>query len=59
MQTDRDQTEPAGKSFSRSNTLLKKFVWKYTAAAVTIFMMFASVAGIADGFQLEPHLSAS
>jgi hypothetical protein len=45
--TDRVQIEPAGvtagKSFSGSNTLLKKFVREYMATSATISMTFASV----------------
>jgi hypothetical protein len=47
MRPDRDQIEPArataAKSFSGSNTLLKKFVREYMAASATISMTFASV----------------
>ena len=47
MRPDRVQIEPAlvtaGKSFSGSNTLLKKFVREYMATSATISMMFASV----------------
>ena len=47
MRPDRIQIEPArvtaGKSFSGSNTLLKKFVREYIATSATISMTFASV----------------
>lgn len=47
MRPDRVQIEPArvtaGKSFSGSNTLLKKFVREYIATSATISMTFASV----------------
>ena len=47
MRPDRIQIEPArvtaGKSFSGSNTLLKKFVMEYIATSATISMTFASV----------------
>ena len=47
MQPDRIQIEPAGvtagKSFSGSNTLLKKFVREYMATSATISITFASV----------------
>ena len=47
MRPDRVQIEPAGvtagKSFSGSNTLLKKFVREYMATSATISMTFASV----------------
>jgi len=47
MRPDRVQIEPAGatagKSFSGSNTLLKKFVSEYIATSATISMTFASV----------------
>jgi hypothetical protein len=47
MPPDRVQIEPAGvtagKSFSGSNTLLKKFVREYWATSATISMTFASV----------------
>ena len=47
MRPDRVQIEPAGvtagKSFSGSNTLLKKFVSEYMATSATISMTFASV----------------
>src|SRR5262249_44050213 len=48
MRPDRVQIEPArvtaGKSFSGSNTLLKKFVREYIATSATISMTFASVS---------------
>src|SRR5215831_11787299 len=47
MRRERVQIEPAretaGKSFSGSNTLLKKFVTEYIATSATISMTFASV----------------
>jgi len=47
MRPDRVQIEPAGvtagKSFSGSKTLLKKFVSEYMATSATISMTFASV----------------
>ena len=47
MRPDRIQIESArvtaGKSFSGSNTLLKKFVREYMATSATISMTFASV----------------
>ena len=47
MRPDRVQIEPtrvtAGKSFSGSNTLLKKFVREYMATSATISMTFGSV----------------
>src|SRR5262249_15849373 len=47
LRRERTQIEPAGvtagKSFSGSNTLLKKFVREYMATNATISMMFASV----------------
>ncbi|MEH2594921.1 hypothetical protein V1278_001834 [Bradyrhizobium sp. AZCC 1577] len=47
MRSDRVQIEPAGatagKSFTGSNTLLKKFVREYIATSATISMTFASV----------------
>jgi len=47
MRPDGVQIEPAGataeKSFSGSNTLLKKFVREYIATSATISMKFASV----------------
>ena len=57
MRPDRVQIEPArvtaGKSFSGSNTLLKKFVMEYIATSATISMTFRiRVACIANGFQI-------
>ena len=56
MRLDRVQIEPArvtaGKSFSGSNTLLKKFVGEYIATSATISMTFIRVACIANGFQI-------
>lgn len=47
LRQGRAQIEPAGvtagKSFSGSNTLLKKFVREYIATSAMISMMFASV----------------
>jgi hypothetical protein len=47
MRADRGQIEPAGvtagKSFSGSNTLLKKFVREYIATNAIISVTFASV----------------
>ncbi|MET4204984.1 hypothetical protein ABIA95_009179 [Bradyrhizobium sp. LA8.1] len=47
LRPDKVQIEPAsattGKSFSGSNTLLKKFVREYMATSATISMTFASV----------------
>ena len=47
MRQDRGQIEPAGvtagKSFSGSNTLLKKFVREYMATNAMISMTFASL----------------
>ena len=55
-ETVRVQIEPArvtvGKSFSGSNTLLKKFVGEYIATSATISMTFIRVACIANGFQI-------
>ena len=56
MRPDGVQIEPArvtaGKSFSGSNTLLRKFVREYIATSATISMTFIRVACIANGFQI-------